>query len=63
VQTVSCEKENFAKLCPSSASLSVVAHVWKERLTTFGAANFARREVLMVRVASFTFRFGTTLDH
>jgi hypothetical protein len=37
-----------------------VARIWKERLTTFGTANLAPREVILVRVASFTFRFTTT---
>jgi hypothetical protein len=37
-----------------------VARIWKERLTTFGTANLAPREVVLVRVASFTFRFTTT---
>src|SRR5437763_924885 len=42
------------------ATLSIVARIWKEKLTTFGTANLAPREVILVRVASFTFRFGTT---
>jgi hypothetical protein len=42
------------------ATLSVVARIWKEQLTTFGTANLAPREVVLVRVASFTFRFTTT---
>lgn len=37
-----------------------MARIWKERLTTFGTANLAPREVVLVRVASFTFRFTTT---
>jgi len=37
-----------------------VARIWKEKLTTFGTANLAPREVILVRVASFTFRFTTT---
>jgi hypothetical protein len=37
-----------------------VARIWKERLTTFGTANLAPREVILVRVASFTFGFTTT---
>jgi hypothetical protein len=37
-----------------------VARIWKEKLTTFGNANLTLREVILVRVASFTFRFTTT---
>jgi hypothetical protein len=37
-----------------------VARIWKERLTKFGTANLAPREIVLVRVASFTFRFTTT---
>jgi hypothetical protein len=33
---------------------------WKERLTTFGTANLSPGEVILVRVALFTFRFTTT---
>jgi len=44
---------------PSSATLCSVARIWKERLTTAGTANLAPREVILVRVASFTFRFAT----
>lgn len=47
-------------LAPSRATLCIVARIWKERLTTFGTANLGRREVILVRVASFTFRFTTT---
>jgi hypothetical protein len=36
-----------------------MARIWKERLTTFGTANHMLREVILVRVASFTFRFTT----
>jgi len=36
-----------------------VARIWKERLTTVGTANLASPEVILVRVASFTFRFTT----
>lgn len=36
-----------------------MARIWKERLTTFGTANLASREVILVQVASFTFRFDT----
>jgi hypothetical protein len=42
------------------AKLSIVTHIWKEKLTTFGTANLTPREVVLVRVASFTFRFTTT---
>jgi len=45
---------------PIRATLSIVARIWKERLTNFGTANLAAREVILVRVASFTFRFTTT---
>ena len=38
----------------------MVARIWKEQLTTFGTANLAPREVILVRVARFTFRFTTT---
>jgi hypothetical protein len=37
-----------------------VARIWKEKLTTFGTTNLAPREVVLVSVASFTFRFTTT---
>ena len=37
-----------------------MARIWKERLTTFGTENLAPREVILVRVASFTFRFTAT---
>jgi len=37
-----------------------VARIWKEKLTTAGSANLAPREVILVQVASFTFRFTTT---
>lgn len=47
-------------VAPSRATLCIVARIWKERLTTFGTANLAPREVILVRVASFTFRFTTT---
>ena len=36
-----------------------MARIWKERLT-FGTANLVPSEVVLVRVASFTFRFTTT---
>jgi hypothetical protein len=42
------------------ATLYIVARIWKERLTTFGTTNFAAREVVLVSVASFTFRFTKT---
>lgn len=45
---------------PPRATLWIVARIWKEKLTTFGTANLAPREVILVRVASFTFRFTTT---
>ena len=41
------------------ATLFVVARIWKEKLTALGTANLAPREVILVRVASFTFRFTT----
>ena len=41
------------------AKLSIVARIWKERLTALGTAHLAPREVILVRVASFTFRFTT----
>ncbi len=44
----------------ASATLSIVARIWKEKLTTLGTANLTPREVVLVRVASFTFRFTTT---
>jgi hypothetical protein len=37
-----------------------VPRIWKEKLTTFGTANLAPQEVILARVASFTFRFTTT---
>ena len=37
-----------------------MARIWKEKLTRVGAANLAPRDVILVRVASFTFRFTTT---
>ena len=37
-----------------------MARIWKERLATFGTKKLAPREVILVRVASFTFRFTTT---
>ena len=37
-----------------------MARIWKEKLTTFGTATLAPRDVILVRVASFTFRFTTT---
>lgn len=37
-----------------------MARIWKEKLTTFGTTNLAPREVVLVLVASFTFRFTTT---
>lgn len=36
-----------------------MARIWKEKLTRVGAANLAPRDVILVRVASFTFRFTT----
>jgi len=46
---------------PIGATLSVVARIWKERLNTFGrSVELEPREVVLVRVASFTFRFSTT---
>jgi hypothetical protein len=50
----------YANYGHARATLSIVARIWKEKLTTFGTANLAPREVILVRVASFTFRFGTT---
>ena len=44
----------------ASAKLPIVARIWKEKLTNFGTANLVPREVVLVRVASFTFRFTTT---
>ena len=42
------------------AKLSSVARIWKERLNPLGTSTLAPREVILVRVASFTFRFSTT---
>jgi hypothetical protein len=50
----------YASHSYASATLSIVPRMWKEKLTTFGTANLAPREVVLVRVASFTFRFTTT---
>lgn len=36
-----------------------MARIWKEKPTRVGAANLAPRDVILVRVASFTFRFTT----
>jgi hypothetical protein len=47
----------YANYGNASATLSIVARIWKEKL---GTANLAPREVVLVRVASFTFRFMTT---
>jgi hypothetical protein len=47
----------YANYGNASATLSIVARIWKEKL---GTANLAPREVVLVRVASFTFRFTTT---
>jgi len=37
-----------------------VARIWKQRLSTFGTASLSPKEVVLVRVASFTFRFTKT---
>ena len=50
----------YANYGYARATLSVVARIWKEKLTTFGTAKLAPREVILVQVASFTFRFTTT---
>ena len=44
-------------VAPSRATLCIVARIWKERLPS---PNLASCEVILVRVASFTFRFTTT---
>lgn len=50
----------YANYDYASATLFIVARIWKEKLTTFGTTNLAPREVVLVSVASFTFRFTTT---
>lgn len=37
-----------------------MARIWKETLKTFGTASLVPHEVILVEVASFTFRFSTT---
>jgi len=37
-----------------------MARIWKERLPKVGTANLMPNEVLLVRVASFTFRFKSS---
>jgi hypothetical protein len=44
----------------ASATLFIVARIWKQKLTALGTANLVPREVVLVRVASFTFQFTTT---
>jgi hypothetical protein len=46
---------------PTGLNWFTVARIWKERLNTFGrSVELEPREVILVRVASFTFRFATT---
>jgi hypothetical protein len=40
----------FANSGYASATLSIVARIWKEKLTTFGTANLAQRKVVLARV-------------
>jgi hypothetical protein len=55
-QTVMGAHEVMASLGTGTDGMQM-ARIWKERLPKVGTANLIPNEVLLVRVASFTFRF------